>query len=372
MPNTFPHTEVVAKAAPELLKAELVLGRLVFRDAEAEFSGGVGDSVRIRVPKLIEAAAFAGSTSAVTTNLNERSVTITLSQHGMNGVELTAKDMTLDVTDFLRQVIAPQVAGVAKFAEMAIAAAMQPVINAGTLEINPNDPRKAITRAGAILDAREVSAKDRILVVDPEGKEVILNDPALSSVADAGSADELRNAHIGRLHGFDVYVSPYIKGAIAMTREAFAAAFRAPAKPQSMNGASYEDENGQGYAMTWFMGFDLETRQERSITEIFAGAALLDDKRAVGLKLGARPATPTVATASISAGGAVTGKATPGSHVLFKENGAVVAGGLVEEDGDYSITAPALWMAGTVHLIDAVSVAGGYESEPTHAVVSVA
>lgn len=74
-------------------------------------------------------------------------------------------------------------------------------------------------------------------------------------------------------------------GQVPGNTEAYAAAFRAPAKPLSVFGSSKTDENGQGYALTWFMAFDAETRTERSICEVFAGATVLDSARAVGIKL---------------------------------------------------------------------------------------
>lgn len=285
MANIFAVSDVVAKNAASLLKAELVLGRLVFRDAEAEFTGGRGDTVRVRVPRVIEAEAFTGSTSAVTVPLNEQEIPVTLNTHAMSGIELTAKDMTLNVENFTAQVLMPQVAGVAKRVEKEIAGAIQPVIDGATLTIDPANPRDAITEAGEILDTREVDAKSRVLVVDPKIKRTLLMDPNLSNVDSAGSPSALRDAVVGRLHGFDVYMTPYITGAVAMTREAFAAAIKAPAKPYSVNGASATDEDNQGYAMTWFVAFEGETRQERSIVEAFVGATVLDAQRAVGLKL---------------------------------------------------------------------------------------
>lgn len=286
MANIFAVSDVVAKNAASLLKAELVLGRLVFRDAEAEFTGGRGDTVRVRVPRVIEAKPFTGSTSAITTALNEQDVPVKLNTHAMSGIELTAKDMTLNVENFSAQVLVPQVAGVAEMIEAEIGGVMQPVITTATLTIDPANPRDAITEAGEILDTRRVGAKSRVLVVSPNVKRALLMDPNLSHVDSAGSPSALRDAIVGRLHGFDVYMSPFITdGAVAMTREAFAAAIKAPAKPHSVNGASATDEDGQGYAMTWFVAFEGETRQERSIVEAFVGATVLDSQRAVGLKL---------------------------------------------------------------------------------------
>lgn len=290
MSNIFAVSNVVAKNAASLLKAELVLGRLVFRDAEAEFIGGRGDTVRVRVPRVIQAKPFTGSTSAVTSSLNEQSVPVKLNTHAMSGIELTAQDMTLNIENFSAQILTPQVAGVAEMVEGEIANVMQPVIDAATLTIDPKNPRDAITQAGEILDTRKVGAATRVLVVSPKVKRVLLMDPTLSAVDSAGSPSALRDAIVGRLHGLDVYMSPFITGgAVAMTKEAFAAAIKAPAKPYSVNGASAVDDNNQGFALSWFVAFEGETRQERSIVEAFVGATVLDSQRAVGLKLATTP-----------------------------------------------------------------------------------
>ncbi|MFD3553076.1 P22 phage major capsid protein family protein [Streptomyces goshikiensis] len=285
MANIFAVSNVVAKNAASLLKAELVLGRLVFRDAEADFIGGRGDTVSVRIPRVLQASKFTGSTSAISTPLNEQTVSVKLNTHAMQPLELTAKDMTLNADNFSAQVLAPQVAGVAEMIEAEIATVMQPVITGAALTIDPANPRDAITKAGEILDTRKVGAKSRVLVVSPNVKRTLLMDPTLSNVDSAGSPSALRDSIVGRLHGFDVYMSPFITdGAVAMTREAFAAAIKAPAKPESVSGASATDDDNQGYAMTWFVSFNGETRTEMSVVEAFVGATVLDTKRAVGLK----------------------------------------------------------------------------------------
>ncbi|WHM40255.1 P22 phage major capsid protein family protein [Streptomyces sp. BPTC-684] len=288
MANVFAQSNVVAKTAASMLKAELVLGRLVHRSAESEFMGGRGDTVRVRVPHVIEAKPFTGSTSAVTKTLNEQVVPVVLTTHAMNGVELTAKDTSLNIESFGAQVLAPQVAGVAEMIEGEIARVMQPAVTSATLTIDVKNPRDAITKAGEILDSRKVGAKTRVLVVSPNVKRALLMDPNLSQADSAGSTSVLQDAIVGRLHGFDVFMSPYIAdGAVAMTKEAYAAAIVAPIKPESATGSSAVDDDNQGYAMTVWMGLDVETRQERSICEAFVGATVLDVNRAVGLKFNA-------------------------------------------------------------------------------------
>ncbi|WP_395295412.1 P22 phage major capsid protein family protein [Kitasatospora hibisci] len=282
-PNHFEQSDIMARVGIGLLEAQLVLGRLVHRDAEKDFSGGVGSRVRVRLPNIVKAQAFTGSVSAIATQINERSVPVELKTHAVSAVDLTDEDLTLDIVDFGAQVLVPQTAGVGEFVEQTIAAEMNKLSTAANaLEIDAAFPRKAVIAAGAVLDKAKVGNR-RYLVVDADVKAAMLADPNLSAVDDAGSANTLREGVVGRLYGFDVYFSPFIKGAVAFASEAFALAVRAPNAPLGVAYAA--SVQSQGYALRYLRDFNSEALQERSIVSTFVGATTLDANRAVGLKL---------------------------------------------------------------------------------------
>ncbi|MFF2020310.1 P22 phage major capsid protein family protein [Streptomyces sp. NPDC058171] len=291
--NNFATSQMVAGVAVEILKAELVLGKTVFRDAESDFQGGHGSTVRIRAPKAIAPKKFDGSMDKIAQSISEQTVSLTLDTYAANPVDLDAYDMALNIHDFATQVVAPQTTGLAEYIEEAIGAAFQRKIDAttaapGALVIDPAKPRHAITSAGAILDKARATGGARWLVVDPDIKKILLDDPNLSQVADSGdSGDALREAIIGKLHGFNVVMSPFVKGAMAYTGHAYAVAIKAPNVPMGLVGKSLTDDDGQGYAMTWHMSYNPDSDKERSTCKTFIGVTEIDPVRSVGLKLAA-------------------------------------------------------------------------------------
>ncbi|MGD6754295.1 P22 phage major capsid protein family protein [Streptomyces sp. BH105] len=290
--NDFAVSNVVSGAAVEMLRAELCLGQTIFRDAESDYQGGHGDTVRIRAPKSVTPKKFEGSMNSIAQSISEQTVSLKLSEYVANPVDLTAQDMSLNIENFATQVVMPQTVGLAEYIESAIGATFQKKIDTTTkdekaaLVMDPAEPRKAITSAGAILDKARVSGGGRWLVVDPDIKKVLLDDPNLSQVSYAGDeGDALREATIGRLYGFNVVMSPFVKGALAYSGHAFAAAVKAPVVPMGLTGKSVTDDHGQNYAITWHMSYNSDSDKERSTCKTFFGLAEIDPVRSVGIKL---------------------------------------------------------------------------------------
>lgn len=293
MANNFAVTDKVASVAAASLGASLVLGRTVFRDVEKEFEGGYGDTIRIRVPKAIPAKPFIEGTTTITDivqTVNEGTVPLKLSTHAVSAVSLSPKDYSLNVFSTQVQAVVPTSQGVAEYIENAIATErLNPKIAAAdALIIDPANVRDAILDAGVKLDKAKVPGA-RWLAVSPDVKKLLLADPMLSAVNSSGGDDALADAVIGRLHGFNVVVSPYLDaGAVAYAQDAFAMAIRAPYAPPGSNGASAEfsdSTSSVGYALTVLQAFHDDTLTQRIIAEAFVGTAEIDPARSVGLKL---------------------------------------------------------------------------------------
>jgi hypothetical protein len=277
MANTIPVSDVI-KASLGLIEAESVLGNLVHRDAEAGFVGGVGDSVRVRVPNVIEAQNGSGQ-ATVFTDIAEGVVSVTLTDEAYSAVKLTDKELSLKLENFGAQVLQPQASGVAKYCEKAIAGVMNAQVNdaSNTLTIDPSTPLSAIAKAAAEFTRREISMDGRVLVIGPEMLEAFLNLPALQDVGSAGADEALRGGELTRLMGFSVRVSPYTEGAVAFTREAFTLACRAPLPPE---GAGYAETRAyNGYALRYLRDFDISVRADVSLMATFVGAAVMDPRR---------------------------------------------------------------------------------------------
>ncbi|QUX28142.1 hypothetical protein KGD83_23210 [Nocardiopsis akebiae] len=274
----------VINASLGLVETESVLGNLVYRDAEAGFTGGVGDTVRVRVPNVIDAQNGAGQ-ATVFSDIAEGAVPVTLTDEAYSAVKLSDKELSLDIVNFGAQVLQPQAAGVAKYCEKAIAGVMNAQVNdaANTNTINPDAPLSAIARAAAEFTRRELPMNGRILVIGPEMLEAFLNLPALQDVASAGADEALRGGELTRLMGFSVRVSPYTDGAVAFTREAFTLACRAPLPPEGAGFAETRAHNG--YALRYLRDFDISVRADVSLMGTFVGAGKMDDRRFMAFKV---------------------------------------------------------------------------------------
>src|SRR5699024_9367800 len=114
MAHEFLKAEVIANAAVGLLKREVVLPNLVYRDAETHYAGAVGprdDKVIIPVPgKMGPARELAWrdrTREIVTEDLQEGSAEIVLDTYLYQAVQLLREEQTLDIADFGAQVLSP-------------------------------------------------------------------------------------------------------------------------------------------------------------------------------------------------------------------------------------------------------------------------
>ncbi|GAA0946418.1 P22 phage major capsid protein family protein [Nonomuraea longicatena] len=281
MANTLQIDSVVALTLA-LLERQTILGRLVHRDSQTSFRGGVGDTVRVRVPKRLDVKEFIKGTPITTTEINELGVPVKLTKRLYTAVELSDDDLTLSLADFGAQVLAPQSSGVASGVEQAVAATMNEATAASTVTISKAKPLAAVAKAAATFTTREVPTSGRVLVVGPELEEILLQMPEVMNTAAAGSPEVIKDGMLTRLYGFNVYVSPYITGAVAFTRDAFALAVVAPAP---MVGAESETSAHNGYALRYTRAAKIDTLSSVSVVHAYVGATQLDVRQSIPMKV---------------------------------------------------------------------------------------
>lgn len=255
----------------------------VHRDAESEFAVGRGDTVTIRSPQVIEATNFTGV--ATVTDIVEGKRDVKLDLQPYSQVQLTGREQTFGIEDLASQVVAPQIGGIVEFLEAAVAGALE---GTGGTASGANW-REAAAAAFGALGANKVPVAGRTLAVAPDVAGKLLTDVVFVSAdsrGDGGAA--LSEATLGRLHGFDVVVSPALTAgtAVAYHSTAVSAAFRNPVAPQGATSgtATYSGYTGQViYAYSPSALADLIT-----VTTLGGVAAAPDiDKRAVKLSVAA-------------------------------------------------------------------------------------
>lgn len=285
MANTFLKPTVINRMALKLLQREVVLPRLVWNFADAEFRGAYGDTVTLRLPAVLAAREYGfrnnRSSEIVIDDLTETSVPVVLDTDLYSAVALTDEQLTLDIVDFSEQVLNPQVSAIARGLEDLIVETMQSATYGTSLNIADS----ADGMWGTLLDARKalndanVPREGRVVVVGSEIEREILSDDKFNRVDSVGdgAVSAVREATINRLAGFTIVGSNAIDAetAIAFHPTAFAFVNVAPVVPDGANFGSRMAESG--LAMRWLRDYDAPHLQDRSVVSSFAGCSSVED-----------------------------------------------------------------------------------------------
>lgn len=293
--NDFLTPVRIARTAIGALEQDLVLPRLVNRTAEAEFRGGTGTVVNVRIPGTITGGGARtytqtlrdANTPIVLDRLAETTVPVAMGPEIYKGVPVTDDDFTFELTDFNEQVLDPLVRVVGRGAESVIVNELNSFTADATITpaLDGSDLHDALIEARMVLNKRFVPLESRVLVVSPEIEALMLKDEAnrLVRYDASGSTEALRNATIGRLYGMPVVVGLELTANSMMIfdRDAFTFALRAPIVPSGVPfGASV---SYQGLALRFIRDYDPAFLQDRAIVSTFAGAETLDANRAIRL-----------------------------------------------------------------------------------------
>lgn len=277
-PNTF-KTDLtqagkIAATSLALLKPDLVLARLVRRDFEDEFQGGVGKTVNVRRPYTFAARSRAvGTQSAITVDtISEPALQpVTIDDMVYSAVAVSDEEMSMDLRSFSEQVLAPQATAVGYAIENKVATLIQTAQAAGLTW--GSDYPGALVDARKVLRLHSVPLDGLVCVVAPDVAAGFLKDSKLRDASQSGDADALRNATIGRVAGMDVVESNLLPAGYGYVfhRDAFALVLRAPAVPDGVSfGAS---TSAEGFSVRWIKDYDATTLQDRSILSVFTGTA---------------------------------------------------------------------------------------------------
>lgn len=293
--NDFLTPQVIARTAIGALVQDLVLPRLVSRDAEADFGGGNGTVVNVRIPPTVSGGGVRtysqtnrdAAQPIVLDTITETTIPVTMGPEIYKGVAVTDEDFTFELRDFTAQVLDPLVQIVGQGAETVLVNEMNafPADTTIVPALDGSDVHESVLEARMVLNKRNVPQGGRTLAVSPEIELALLKDPEnrLVRYDASGSSEALRNATIGRLYGMDVVTSNALtpNSAIIFVREAFTFVMRAPAIPAGVNfgqGVSF-----QGLALRFIRDYDSAFLQDRAIVSTYAGAETLDAQRAIRL-----------------------------------------------------------------------------------------
>lgn len=285
MANTFLKPTVINRMALKLLEREIVLPRLVWNYADAEFRGSYNDTVTLRLPAVLASREYefrnTRGSDIVVDDLTETSVPVVLDKDIYSAVAITDEQLTLDIIDFAEQVLSPQVKAVARGLENLIATTMNASTYGTSLNFtdSSNSLWSTLVSARQALNDENVPREGRILVVGSDIETEMLNDDKFNRVDSAGdgATTALREATINRLAGFTIVGSQAIdpEVAYAFHPTAFAFVNVAPAVPDGVNFGSRLAADG--LAMRWIKDYEALKLRDRSVVSSFAGCSSVED-----------------------------------------------------------------------------------------------
>lgn len=274
MANNILTPDIIAREALMVLRNNAVMANLVHRDYSEEFVAGVGDTITIRKPATFAAKEFAGSIELQ--DATETGVPVVMDKLLDVSFAVTAKEMSMDIEDFSKQLIVPAMQAFADKVDSYLLGLKADITNktpaTDSIQADVVDTRAFLTKAAAPLTERRF-----VYSSDTETK-LLKTDLFISAekVGDEGTA--LREASLGRKYGMDFYVDQNADTAgvagIAFHKNAFALVTRPLALPMGNSNASIISYDGFGLRVVY--GYDQEKKTDIISIDMLCGVKTLN------------------------------------------------------------------------------------------------
>ncbi|MEM5818412.1 MAG: P22 phage major capsid protein family protein, partial [Desulfitobacterium hafniense] len=204
MPNTFLTAQLIARQALPMLQSNMVMPFLVYRNYENEFKKQ-GDTIQVRKPAVFVADEFGGTINLQ--EVGEGQVLVTLNKIADVSVELTSKELTLNVEDFNQQILAPATLAIAEKVNRDILGLYTDIpYHAGTSGTTPNS-LDTFANARTVLDNNKVPLATRRAVWNADANAKLSIIPAIVNAEKSGTTLALREGSMGRVGGLDNYMA---------------------------------------------------------------------------------------------------------------------------------------------------------------------
>ena len=203
MANTFLTPKIIANEALMVLESQLTMANLVHRDYSEEFVK-VGDTITVRKPAKFVAKNFVGTTHGQ--DITEGSVDVKMDRFRDVTVNVTSKELTLDIKDFSAQVVTPALSAIAQAIDMDLLAVG--VEKAGKTAIVSSTPKlDDIAGVGKALDMSKAPLQNRRLVLPAEIRYKYNTLDNFAKQCYAGDSRALRDAEIGKVYTCETFAS---------------------------------------------------------------------------------------------------------------------------------------------------------------------
>ncbi|WP_339245288.1 P22 phage major capsid protein family protein [Paenibacillus sp. FSL F4-0243] len=204
MTNTFLTAQLIAREALPLLQSNMVMPYLVHRNHSDEFKKQ-GDTIQIRKPAVFVADEFNNTINLQ--DVGEGQVLVKLDKIADVSVELTSKELTLNVEDFNQQILGPAVLAIAEKVNRDLLSLYVDIpYFVGTPGTVPST-LQSFADARKVLDTHKVPLATRRAVWNPDANAQLAIIPAVVNAEKSGTTVALREGSMGRVQGLDNYMA---------------------------------------------------------------------------------------------------------------------------------------------------------------------
>ena len=187
-----------------VLESNLTMANLVHRDYSKEFVK-VGDTITVRKPAKFVAKNFIGEVEEQ--DISEGSVPVKMDRYRDVTVNVTSKEMTLDIKDFSEQVITPALSAIAQAVDIDLLTVG--IEKAGSKVNVSSEPTIVdIANVAKALDKKKAprdNNRNLVLAVDTLYKYNTLDN--FAKVCYKGDSEALKEAEIGKVYTMNTFMS---------------------------------------------------------------------------------------------------------------------------------------------------------------------
>lgn len=285
MPNTYLKPEKYVAMSIAALEAKATLPFAFTRFNGDSIKGAKDDTVAVfKTPGITRARDYewrSRTAPIVLDRIARTQTAIKLGEHVYNAVPVTDEEMTLDVTNFAQEVVAPQATAVVNRLEGKILRALE--TKAGFKYTNldaaeADDPYDKALDWSTVLDGQGTPSDGRKLLVGANVKKWIMKSEALLKYDLQQANTAFRRAQFGQIANFDVVSSPLLNpnAIYAVHPSALVVANIAPLVPN--DGGYGATMTSGGWSMRVVRRFEMNYAQTISMLSTFVGVEPIKDE----------------------------------------------------------------------------------------------
>lgn len=326
MANTYLHPEKYAALALASLEKNAVLPMAFTRLDGSAFKGARDDKLTVfRTGGITRARDYEWRTRTdpiVLDRIARTETTIKMNDHIYNAIPITDEELSLDVRNFVEEVLSPQMDAVVQRAEGKVFRALTSENGFKRTDLTVDGSKRVLTEllgVKSVLDGQGTPKSGRTLIVGSNFANWIRASEDLLKYDPSQATTVFRQSTLGRVADFEILESTMIEddSFYAVHKSALVFANMAPQAPDGATYASRQSYNG--WSLRVLKDYDPNFLRDRSIVSMFGGVApVLDELKMEKDDLGIYvPALNTDGEPEY------TGKNVRGASGLFTEAPAV-------------------------------------------------